>query len=37
MKRAHVHVKFDVISNCAQSPSGTCFQGTISVRRGHHH
>ena len=36
MKRAHVHVNFDVISNCAQSPSGTCFQGTISVRRGHH-
>jgi hypothetical protein len=36
MKRAHVHVKFDVI-NCTQAPSGTCFQGTISVRRGHHH
>ncbi len=36
MKRAHVHVEFDVI-NCTQAPSGTCFQGTISVRRGHHH
>ena len=32
MKRAHVHVEFDVI-NCTQSPSGTCFQGTISVTR----
>ena len=36
MKRAHVHVEFDVIT-CTQAPSGTCFQGTISVRRGHHH
>ncbi len=35
MKRAHVHVEFDVI-NCTQAPSGTCFQGTISVRRSSH-
>ena len=32
LKRAHVHVEFDVI-NCTQAPSGTCFQGTISVSR----
>ena len=32
---AHVHVEFDVI-NCTQAPSGTCFQGTISVRRSSH-
>lgn len=34
LNRAHVHVEFDVI-NCTQAPSGTCFQGTISVRRTH--
>ena len=32
LKRAHVHVQFDVIT-CTQAPSGTCFQGTISVTR----
>jgi hypothetical protein len=32
LKNAHVHVEFDVIT-CTQAPSGTCFQGTISVRR----
>lgn len=32
LKRGHVHVEFDVI-NCTQAPSGTCFQGTISVSR----
>ena len=32
MKRAHVNAEFDVIS-CTQAPSGTCFQGTISVTR----
>ena len=32
MKRAHVHAEFDVIT-CTQAPSGTCFQGTISVTR----
>ena len=32
LKHARVHVEFDVIS-CTQAPSGTCFQGTISVRR----
>ena len=36
MKRGHVHVEFDVIS-CTQSPSGTCFQGTISVKRRSNH
>ena len=35
LKHAHVHVEFDVI-NCTQAPSGTCFQGTISVRRSSH-
>jgi hypothetical protein len=32
LKRAHVHAEFAVIS-CSQAPSGTCFQGTISVTR----
>jgi hypothetical protein len=32
LKRAHVHAEFAVIS-CTQAPNGTCFQGTISVRR----
>lgn len=32
LKRAHVHVQFDVIT-CTQAPSGTCFQGTINVTR----
>ena len=36
LKRAHVHVEFNVI-NCTQAPSGTCFQGTISVKRGSDH
>jgi len=31
LKHAHVHVAFDVIT-CTQAPSGTCFQGTISVK-----
>ena len=35
MKQAHVHVQFDVIT-CTQAPNGTCFQGTISVRRSSH-
>ena len=35
LQRAHVHVEFDVI-NCTQAPSGTCFQGTISVTRSSH-
>ena len=33
LTRAHVHAEFDVISNCTQAPSGTCFRGTISVSR----
>ena len=36
LKHARVHVEFDVIG-CTQAPSGTCFQGTISVRRGPGH
>ena len=32
LKRAHVHAQFTVIS-CTEAPSGTCFQGTISVQR----
>ena len=35
MNHAHVHVQFDVIT-CTQAPNGTCFQGTISVRRSSH-
>ncbi len=35
LKNGRVHVEFDVIS-CTQSPSGTCFQGTISVKQGSH-
>jgi hypothetical protein len=35
MNNAHVHVQFDVIT-CTQAPNGTCFQGTISVRRSSH-
>jgi hypothetical protein len=34
LKHGDVHVEFNVISNCTQSPNGTCFQGTISVRQG---
>ncbi len=33
---ARVHVEFNVI-HCTQAPSGTCFQGTISVKRGSDH
>ncbi|MGZ4394852.1 MAG: hypothetical protein ACXVZ2_05755 [Gaiellaceae bacterium] len=36
LKHGHVHVEFDVIS-CTQAPSGTCFQGTISVTRSSDH
>jgi hypothetical protein len=36
LKGAHVHVKFDTIT-CTESPDGTCYQGTISVRRGSGH
>ncbi len=35
LKHGRVHVEFDVIS-CTQAPSGTCFQGTISVKQGSH-
>ena len=35
LKHGRVHVEFDVIS-CTQAPSGTCFQGTISVKHGAH-
>jgi len=35
LKHAHVHVAFDVIT-CTQAPSGTCFQGTISVKPSPH-
>jgi hypothetical protein len=35
MDHAHVHVQFDVVT-CTQAPNGTCFQGTISVRRSSH-
>jgi hypothetical protein len=37
MKHARVHVEFSVTTGCAQSPNGTCFQGTISVKRGSDH
>ena len=30
---ARVHAEYKVIS-CTQAPNGTCFQGTISVKRG---
>ncbi len=33
LKNARVHVEFKVIS-CTQAPNGTCYQGTISVKRG---
>jgi hypothetical protein len=36
LKGAHVHVKFDTVT-CSESPDGTCYQGTISVRRGSGH
>jgi len=32
LKGAHVHGQYAVIS-CKEAPSGTCFQGTISVQR----
>ena len=32
---AHVHAEYSVIS-CTQAPNGTCFQGTISIRRSPH-
>ena len=34
LNHARVHVEFTIVTPCAQAPSGTCFQGTISVRRG---
>jgi hypothetical protein len=34
LNHARVHVEFSIITPCAQAPSGTCFQGTISVRHG---
>ena len=33
LRHAHVHAEFNIDQPCAQAPSGTCFQGTISVRR----
>jgi hypothetical protein len=36
LKGARVHVKFDTVT-CSESPDGTCYQGTISVRRGSRH
>lgn len=33
MKGGRVHVRFDTVS-CTESPDGTCYQGTISVRPG---
>jgi hypothetical protein len=30
---ARARVEFVVITNCAQSPNGTCFQGTISIKQ----
>jgi len=33
LKGKHVHVEFKVIS-CTEAPNGTCFQGTITVKRG---
>ena len=33
LKGKHVHVEFKVIS-CTEAPDGTCFQGTITVKRG---
>jgi hypothetical protein len=34
MAHARVHVEFKIVTPCAQAPSGTCFQGTISVPHG---
>jgi hypothetical protein len=34
LPHARVHAKFAIVTPCAQAPSGTCFQGTISVKRG---
>lgn len=33
LKHARVHAQFNIVTPCAQAPSGTCFQGTISVKR----
>ena len=33
LDHARVHAQYKVIS-CTQAPGGTCFQGTISVKRG---
>ena len=33
LKHARVHAEFNIVTPCAQAPSGTCFQGTISVKR----
>jgi hypothetical protein len=32
LNHARVHVEFNIVTSCSQAPSGTCFQGTISVR-----
>ena len=34
LTHARVHAEFNIVTPCAQAPSGTCFQGTISVKRG---
>ena len=36
LKGARAHAQYNVIS-CTQSPDGTCFQGTISIKRGNDH
>jgi hypothetical protein len=35
LANAQVHAEYSVIS-CTQAPNGTCFQGTISIKRSSH-
>jgi hypothetical protein len=33
LKGARAHAEFEVLSSCAESPSGPCFEGTISIKQ----
>jgi hypothetical protein len=36
LKGRPVHAEYKIVS-CTESPNGTCYEGTITIKRGHHH
>jgi hypothetical protein len=36
LKGGRVHAEYKIVS-CTESPNGTCYEGTITIKRGGHH